>query len=169
MLSIINENLVIIKDQFKNKNTILKNMVDLLHKQNRISNKNKFLKDILSQEKVHSTGIGGDIAIPHSRSDAVRIISVVIAICRKGVNFKALDRKPVKIIFMVAAPNALTQAYLQIIAKISRLLKSSQWRGKFEKAESNKQVVTLIRDFDKAYPDRLKLKLGDIERKIFKN
>lgn len=169
MLSIINENLVIIKDTCKNKNTILKMMVELLHKQNRISDKNKFYKNILEREKILSTGIGENIGIPHARSDEVRIISVVIAICKNGINFKSLDRKPVKIIFMVASPKNLTQAYLQIIAKIARLLKNIQWREKFLKAESNKNVINLIRDFDRAYPDKLKLKLNEIEKNIFQN
>ncbi len=168
MLSIINENLVIIKDKCKNKNTILKKMVEFLHKQQRISNKNIFYKEILSREKIQSTGIGENIAIPHSKSETVRIISVVIAICKKGVNFKARDRKPVKIIFMVAAPDSLTQAYLQIIAKIARLLKNTQWRKDFIEAGSNKKVIDLIKNFDKTYPDKLKLKLGDVEKDIFK-
>jgi len=161
MLSIISEKLVIIKESCKNKNDILKSMVELLYKQKRISDKNKFYKEILAKEKSQSTGLGENIGIPHAKSDTVRLLSVVIGICKKGVNFKSLDKKPVKIIFMVAAPSELVKAYLQIIVKIARLLKNSKWREKFINAESNKQVISLIRDFDKTYPDKIKLKLDE--------
>ena len=165
MLSIINEDLVIIKDACKDKNSVLKNMVDLLYKQERIINRNKFYKEILKREKIQSTGIGENIGMPHAKSDTVRLLSVVIMICKKGVNFKSLDKKPAKIIFMVASPTGFTKAYLQIIAKIARLLKNAIWRHKFLNAESNEKVINLIRDFDKSYPDRLKLKLNDNDKK----
>ncbi len=169
MLSIISEKLVIIKDTCKDKNTILKSMTDLLYKQKRITDKNKFYKEILKREKIQSTGLGKSIGIPHAKSDTVRLLSVVIAICKKGVNFKSLDKKPAKIIFLVAAPDGLTQAYLQIIAKIARLLKNASWREKLLKAESNEKLVDLIRDFDKTYPDKLKLKINDKEKILLRN
>lgn len=168
MLSIINENLIIIKDNFKNKNQILKEMVNALHKQERISDKKLFFKEILNREKIQSTGIGEAIAIPHAKSETVRIISVVIAICKNGINFKSLDNKPVNIIFLVAAPKDFTKIYLQIIAKIARILKNKEWRNKFLKASTNKEMINLIRDFDKAYPDRLKLKLKNSDRVLLK-
>ncbi|MBU1076121.1 MAG: PTS sugar transporter subunit IIA [Spirochaetes bacterium] len=167
MLSIINENLVIINDKCKNKNTLLEDMVELLHKQNRISDKKLFLKEIMDREKIQSTGIGENIAIPHAKSETVRIISVVIAICRNGINFKSLDNKPVKIVFLVAAPKDFVKVYLQMIAKIARILKHAKWREEFLKAGNNEKVISLIRDFDKEYPDRLNLKL-DKENILYK-
>ncbi len=169
MLSIINENLVLIKNQPKNKNSILKEMVELLHKQKRINNKDKFFKEITEREKIQSTGIGENIAIPHAKSETVRLISVVIVICKNGINFKAVDNKPVKMIVMVAAPKDFTKIYLQIVAKIARILKNIKYRKKLLKAVTQKKVVDLIRDFDRAYPDRLKIKLNKTDNVLLKD
>lgn len=168
MLSIINENLVIIQNEIKNKNALLKQMVELLYKQDRITNKDKFYKEVLEREKIQSTGIGENVAIPHAKSETVRIISVVIAICKKGLKFKSIDNKPVKIIFLVAAPKDFTKLYLQMIAKIARILKNSKWREKFLKAKTHKTIIDLIRKFDKTYPDRLKLDLKETDHILYK-
>ena len=169
MLSIINENLVVIYEHAINKNKILKDMVELLYKEKRINDKKTFYQDILKREKMQSTGIGENIAIPHSKNKTVRLISVVIAICKKEVNFKSLDKKPVKIIFMVAAPDDFNAIYLQTVAKIARLLKNKKWRDKFINAQSEKHIIELIREFDRVYPDRLKINVGQSNRVLYKN
>ncbi len=157
MLSIIDENLVIIKDKCKSRNKILKEMVNALYKQKRIDDVNKFYKAILEREKIQTTAVGNEIAIPHTKLKEVRLFSVVIAICRNGVDFKALDKKDVKIIFMVSAPQDFTKSYLQLIAKIARILRNKKWKDKFLKAKTKKEVIDILYEFDKTYPDRLKL------------
>ncbi len=159
MLSIISENLVLIKDKCKSKNKILKELVELLHKSDRITNSERFYKEVIAREKTQSTGIGNEIAIPHAKSECVKIISVVICICKNGLNFDSLDGRPVKLVFLIAAPSELTKIYLQIIAKIARILKTKQWKEKFIKCNTPAEVINVLQEFDKAYPDRLKIHL----------
>ncbi|MDD5066199.1 MAG: PTS sugar transporter subunit IIA [bacterium] len=169
MLSIINENLVIINTVNKTKNDIIKDMVHLLHKEKRITDKTKFYNEILQREKIQSTGIGEAIAIPHAKSNFVRLMSVVICISKKGIHFKSLDDKPVKIIFLVAAPKEFTKSYLQIIAKIARLLKNTKWRERFLNASEPEEMIELIREFDRVYPDRLKIDLINGDKALLKS
>ncbi len=157
MLSIIDKNLVIIKEKCKNRNKILKELSTLLYKQKRIKDANKFYKSVLEREKIQTTGIGNEIAIPHVKSGNVRLFSVAIAICRDGIDFKSVDKKDVKLIFLIAAPQELTKIYLQLIAKIARILRNPKWKNKFLQADSNENVINVLYEFDKAYPDRLKL------------
>ncbi len=157
MLSIIDKDLVILKDKCKSRNKIVKDLVNLLYKNKRIKDANKFYKAVLDREKIQTTGIGNEIAIPHVKSTDVRLFSVAIAICKKGVDFKSLDKQTVKIIFMIAAPQELTKTYLQLIAKIARILRTQKWKNKFLATNSKEEVINVLYEFDKAYPDRLKL------------
>lgn len=168
MLSIVNENLVLINNKNKSKNDIIKEMVELLFKEKRINNKVRFINEIIQREKIQSTGIGEGIAIPHSKSDYVRLMSVVICISKKWIHFKSLDNKPVKVIFLVAAPKEFTKSYLQIIAKIARLLKNTKWRDKFINATNEEEVIECIREFDRVYPDRLKFEFSGCENVLLK-
>lgn len=160
MLSIISENLVLIKERCKSKNRLLKELVEMLYKQGRITDVEKFYKEIISRERVQSTGIGNEIAIPHAKSECVKIISVVICICKSGLNFNSLDGKPVRLIFLIAAPSELTKVYLQVVAKIARILKTIRWKEKFINCNTEKDVINILQEFDKSYPDRLKINLA---------
>lgn len=168
MLSIINEKLVIINSSSMTKNKVIQDMVELLAAEKRVTDRKKFYTEILQREKIQSTGIGEAIAIPHAKSNLVRLMSVVICISKKGINFKSLDNKPVRVIFLVAAPREFTKSYLQIIAKIARLLKNTKWRERFLKASEPEEVIELIREFDRVYPDRLKLDMTNGDKALLR-
>ncbi len=159
MLSIIEESLVKVNEKCGSKNSVLKEMVNLLYKYDRITDADKFYNEVIAREKVKSTGIGNEIAIPHAKSEYVKIISVSILVCKKGIKFNSLDKKPVKLIFLIASPAALTKTYLQIVAKIARILKTDEWKEKFLNSHNSKDVIKVLKDFDKAFPDRLNLRL----------
>ncbi|MFQ5867396.1 MAG: PTS sugar transporter subunit IIA [bacterium] len=154
----MSEDLIICNLTSKGKMEVIEEMVELFVKTGVVKNKEEFCTTIRKREELESTAIGGGIAIPHGRSNSVKELKVAFARSKDGVDFKAMDKKPVHIIFMIAAPLKDRKKYLQIVAKIARLLKSKIMQEALLKTETPKDVMELIQDFDKMLIEEIKIK-----------
>lgn len=90
----------------------------------------KFDQDSLYQklkkrEDQGSTGFGDGIAMPHARIDGMEKFLVFIITSTRGVEFDSLDKKKVKLIFVILGPAEAVQDHLKILATISRTLGNS--------------------------------------------
>lgn len=152
---LIDESLINVDLKPKVKDAVIEEMVDLLLKEGIISNKQEFVDVIKRRESIESTAIGDGIAIPHGRSPQVERLSVAFTRSKKGVDFSALDKKPVHLIFMIAAPQEARKEYLQAVAKIARLLKSNVMKERLLKADMPSKVMDILKEFDHAAPGEL--------------
>ncbi|MFZ2955626.1 MAG: PTS sugar transporter subunit IIA [Candidatus Ozemobacteraceae bacterium] len=122
----------------------IKELIDLLDHAGYVTDAEAFLKSVLEREKVGSTGIGKGIAIPHSRTATVREVVVAIGRSPAGIDFDALDNKPVQLIFLIAAPVESGGLYLKALARLSRLLRYQEFRNELMDATSVDQVIKII-------------------------
>jgi PTS system nitrogen regulatory IIA component len=102
----------------------------------------------LDREKLGSTGIGDNMAIPHAKHEGIEQIITVFARSRKGIDFQSLDRKPVHFVFLLLAPPASTGLHLKALAKIARLFKNPSLRENILKAEDADTINSLILEED---------------------
>ena len=83
-------------------------------------------KMLKRRENLGSTGIGRGIAIPHCRSLVVSKLRVAFGRKRGGVDFKAIDDKPVQFVFLIVAPPLeVSNQYLPVLGKIAQFSKES--------------------------------------------
>ena len=82
-------------------------------------------KQLKTREEQGSTGFGDGIAMPHARVEGMEKFLVFIITSAKGVEFDSLDKKKVKLIFVIFGPAEAVQDHLKILATISRTLGSS--------------------------------------------
>ena len=104
------------------KDDILKEMISLL----RLDEKSEgmLFKMLKRRENLGSTGIGRSIAIPHCRSLVVSKLRVAFGRKPGGVDFKAIDEKPVKFFFLIVAPPLeVSNQYLPVLGKIAQFSK----------------------------------------------
>jgi PTS system nitrogen regulatory IIA component len=111
----------------------------------------QLLEKILEREKLGSTGIGGGIAIPHAKLKAVENIMVVFGRSGRGVNFNALDGKPVHIFFLLVARDENFGAHLKLLARISRILKNPSFRKRLLEAGDAESIYQIIREQDERF------------------
>ncbi|HID55686.1 TPA: PTS sugar transporter subunit IIA, partial [Candidatus Poribacteria bacterium] len=100
----------------KTKEEALRELVEVISRSPRVRDKEELLKAILDREKIMSTGIGLGIAVPHAKLDSISDFVIAMGISKEGIEFNALDDKPVYIIVMIAGPNQQTM-YLRTLAK----------------------------------------------------
>lgn len=131
----------------KTRDEVLKELVDLLDQEGKLKNRQEFYNAILEREKVVSTGIGLGIAIPHAKLEGYDDFFIAIAVQEKeGVEWKALDGAPVRLIFMIGGPDNKQTEYLKILSHLTIAIKNEERRKKLLKALDPTEVVCLFSD-----------------------
>lgn len=78
--------------------------------------------DVLRRESVLSTGIGGGVALPHARSAVVGELALAAGTVPGGVDFAALDGRPVELVFLLAGPVEVAGDHVRALSRLSRVL-----------------------------------------------
>lgn len=106
------------------KDDILKELIGLLQLGEK--DEGMLFKMLKRRENLGSTGIGRGIAIPHCRSLVVNKLRVAFGRKRAGVDFKAIDDKPVQFFFLIVAPPLeVSNQYLPVLGKIAQFSKEA--------------------------------------------
>lgn len=109
-------------------------------------------REILRREELGSTGIGRGVAVPHGRHSTVNRLIGTVALSRKGVDFAALDGKPVDIFFLVISPPDQPGNHLRALENISRHLKDERFVKFLRQAKTREHVIELLDEADQETP-----------------
>ncbi|MFQ6104960.1 MAG: PTS sugar transporter subunit IIA [Candidatus Glassbacteria bacterium] len=104
------------------------------------------VESLLERESVLSTGIGDGIAIPHTTSEEVEEAAIAVARVRRGLEFNAIDGKPVHIIFLIVGSEKHPNLHLRILARLARLVKHPSFIRALKKSKSANEMLRSIKD-----------------------
>ena len=135
----------------KNKLEVIQEMTSCLKQNNIIKDDQALFTTLMEREKLGSTGIGENVAIPHGKSDELTQIITVFARSLGGVDFESLDQKPVHFVCMVIAPANSTGQHLKALARISRLFKNQALREGILKAEDSNAIYSILLEEDSKF------------------
>jgi len=85
----------------------------------------KIAADILKREELGSTGMGGGVAIPHARIADVKKPFGLLARLKSAIEFDAIDRQPVDLVFLLLLPTAPAGEQLNALALVARRLRDA--------------------------------------------
>ena len=142
------ENLIHLEFAAKDKDDALNQMVRALEGAGTVEDINGLRAALIEREKLGTTGVGGGIAIPHARCGAAKELTVGFFRSKEGVTFQAIDNQPVHLLFLLLAPVASGGAYLKLLAKISRLLRSDDFRSALLEAKTPGEIMEIIKEND---------------------
>lgn len=104
-------------------------------------------KMLKRRENLGSTGIGRGIAIPHCRSLVVNRLRVAFGRKSSGLDFKAIDDKPVRYIFLIVAPPLeVSNQYLPVLGRIAQFSKDPDVPGELAELEDPSGFVQLLEE-----------------------
>lgn len=135
-----------------NKEEVIREMVSKLVTMGEIKDGEETVRILMEREKLGSTGIGEGVAIPHGKSKDVKKITAVFAKAKEGIDFEALDGEPVYLFFLLVAPESSTSEHIKALARISRLLKDSNFRKKLKMKQTTEEILSTISEEDKRQP-----------------
>jgi len=147
--NLMREDLICLNLRVDNKKDGINKIVDLLAKAKGVTDRDKFLRSIMEREKLASTGVGEGVAIPHARTEATQEVVIAFARSEEGIDFDSLDKEPVHLIFMIAAPEKPAESYLKALARISRLLGKKLFKDSLREAKSPQEVMEVIKATEK--------------------
>ncbi len=111
-------------------------------------NLEKVVEVLLDRERLGSTGIGDNIAIPHGKLANLSKLRLAFGRSLKGVDFNSMDGKPTHLFFLLLAPINSAGLHLKALAKISRMLMSQPFRESLMKAASVDEIYRLLAERD---------------------
>lgn len=102
------------------------------------------LEALRKREAIGSTGIGHGIAIPHTRSVVLDSVALVVGLSKDGVDFDALDGKPVHLFFLLIAPPNDTR-YLITLGEVARMASKLIEKEEYLKTEDKEELFKLLK------------------------
>lgn len=132
------------------KEAAIDRLVDLMGRGGRLLDKAAYKEEILKREAHGSTAVGEGIAIPHGKTKAVKEAGLAAIVVPEGVDYEAFDGAPVKLIFMIAAPEGGADLHLEALSKLSTLLMDPDFREGLMNAASKEEFLKVIDDKESA-------------------
>jgi mannitol/fructose-specific phosphotransferase system IIA component (Ntr-type) len=104
-------------------------------------------KMLKRRETLGSTGIGQGIAIPHCRSLVVSKLRVAFGRKLEGIDFKAIDDKPVYYFFLIVAPPLdVSNQYLPVLGKLAQFAKEEDVPERLAKVATPQEFLELLQE-----------------------
>ena len=127
------------------KDDVLRELIALLGLDDK--NETMLFKMLKRRENLGSTGIGRGIAIPHCRSLVVNKLRVAFGRKRDGLDFKAIDDKPVNFFFLIVAPPLeVSNQYLPVLGKIAQFSKEPDVPARLLQLTQPSQFMELLKE-----------------------
>ena len=128
----------------KTKDAALEEMVGLVCMSDAVADRVALLSAVRERERVLSTGIGLGIAIPHAKIPGVARFVVAVGRQAEGIEFDAIDGRPVTLVVLIAGPQDAQDRYLRLLARLSGRLKQDDVRRRILSAKSPEDIVAIL-------------------------
>ena len=96
---------------------------------------------LLDGEAVTSTGLGLGVAMPHIRSRMLAAPVALFARLGRPIDYHALDKRPVDVVFLLLGPEPATPGYLKLLICAARALRDPVAR---DAMRNNFNVATIV-------------------------
>ena len=126
------------------KDALLRELVDLVMGPGHESQTDEVLRAVLERETVLSTGIGGGVAIPHAKTDAVSSLRIAAGRTRQGVEYDALDGEPVRLCFLLVGPESDAGGHVKALSRIARVVRRESVRAQLEQATDAEEFLRVL-------------------------
>jgi fructose PTS system EIIBC or EIIC component len=126
------------------KDEILGELVEVVGQNTPIRDLDVVLRAVREREEVLSTGIGSGVAIPHGKSAGIAELALVAGVRPEGIDFEALDGKPVNLFFLLVGPESAAGQHVKALSRISRLLRRDSFRVRLTEARTPEEFYAII-------------------------
>jgi PTS system fructose-specific IIC component/PTS system nitrogen regulatory IIA component len=128
----------------EDKEEVFEELVDHFCQAHDANIREELLTALREREAKMSTGIQKGIAIPHGSTNAVDAVCGVLGISRKGIEYDALDGKPVYLLFMLVAPHEDSEAHLRVLKRMAELLQNPEFSSELQAQKDAQAAFRVI-------------------------
>lgn len=138
----------------RNKPDALKELTHLLFDKKKMTSVGPALDQIMAREVTESTGIGRGIAVPHARVPGMKGLACAVGRVPDGLDFMAVDRKPVSLIFLICYPPTQQTTYLNFVATVAKLLSDPGRLESMMEAETADEMFDILEDSSTTFAEQ---------------
>ncbi len=142
---------VVAQLEAKTKEEAINSLIDLFKNDPRVEDVDKVREAVLEREKVMSTGVGKGFAIPHGKTNSVKEIIGAFGRVKNGINYEALDGKPVNLIFLLVGKDNLISTHIKLLSRISRLMNKDDFRNRLLDAKDEAEIIKLFGEEEESF------------------
>ncbi len=122
------------------KEEVIDELIAVSRDEGKVQDVKSFKDALMKRESIMSTGIGYGVAIPHVKLVQIEKFFITIGVHKKGVNWEALDCKPVFLVFLIAGPDGDQERYLRILARLTTIIKKPEQRQRIIELDTRYEV-----------------------------
>ena len=124
---------IIVRADVQTKEAAIDQLAELHDQVGHLSDKETYERDVWKREGECVTAIGMGMAVPHAKSNAVKQAGLAAITVPDGIDCRALDGQPTRLLFMIAAPDD-GDLHLQILSSLMTLLVEEERRERLVQA-----------------------------------
>lgn len=108
-----------------------------------VSNFQGFYNELLARERLDTTCLGNEVALPHARTEHVQQIVMAVGRSDAGVHFEN-GNQTVRLMFVLGTPKSNPGDYLQVVSALCKILKDAANRKALLEAESPEAFIAAV-------------------------
>lgn len=142
--SIFSSDLIKVNLESEEKEEAFEELVELLADKYPEVSRSGVLAAVRKREAKLSTGIKSGIAIPHAQTKEIRDVRGLVGISRPGIDYDALDGKPVHLVFMVLSSGEDCSLHLRVLKRLALLLENPEFSRELLAQKDSQSAYKII-------------------------
>ena len=141
----INRDSILVNIESKSKKNILETISENLATGDS-SQKDTIFDKLYEREKLGTTAFGQGIAIPHARIPNIKSPKILFMKLSEGIEFDALDKQKVDLIFSLIVPDTKDDSHIQILSKVASLMDSENFIKKIRDLSDKQEILHFLKN-----------------------
>ena len=104
------------------KEEIIEELLDILHRNGMIKDRDEAVRAVWDREQSMSTGLQYGVAIPHGKTDTVRELVCAVGLKKTGIDYGSMDGQPSKIFILTISPKSKPAPHVRFMSVVSQVL-----------------------------------------------
>ena len=118
----------------------------MFENENRISRATVF-DALFAREKLGSTGLGFQVAIPHGRIKGLRDTTAVFVRAKEGIPFESPDGESVRLVFAMLVPVHASEQHLNMLSELAQMFSDADLRDSLLNEDSPVDIHKLLTEW----------------------
>jgi mannitol/fructose-specific phosphotransferase system IIA component (Ntr-type) len=133
--------------QSTKRTTAINEVAKLLENHPSVANFAGFYQELLARERLDTTCLGNEVALPHARTEHVKNIVIAVGRSPTSVHFENCDQQ-VRLLFVLGTPKSNPGDYLMLVGSLCRLIKDVANREALLAAPTPEAFIATVKELE---------------------
>ncbi len=149
--SLLDKSTILANLSVENKDDLLHKMIDVFEHMVTDDQLKDIRKSVFERERIMSTGVGKNLAIPHGKVAYLDDSFASFAVLEEPIDFDSIDEKPVKMAFLLIGPEKKNSTHIKLLSRISRLMNRSNFRDTLLECDTAEEILDVFKKEEVQY------------------